>query len=349
MQNKNTQGAFMSYFQLTTALGMALVLTACGGGGGSSPAGGGSNGATSGVSVTPSVPAFQASTIVNTVFIHSSTEPEVQSAFTRLNAERSQCGFGTLRQSTTLDMAAQNHADWQNLNNYSSHSEVPGTLGYTGANPLERTTYAGYAGVDVLEGLTRYVGRTSKAGLGEGELRDLFLAPYHMLALLRGSRNVGVAIRNSVDVNASVSGVVTELEFGYLPADGKQLPSTTDVLTYPCEGVTGTRYRLIGESPQVEANRNYITNPSGQPIFIMVREGNLLVVASFSLTDVGSGTPVMVKPLTFGNDRNASIRSNEVILIPDTPLGSLKQYAVTISGTNAGVTFSRSFTFTTGL
>lgn len=338
----------MNYFQLTTALGMALVLTACGGGGGSGPAGGGAGGAASGTSVTPSLPAFQASSIVNSVFIHSSTEPEVQSAFTRLNAERSQCGFGSLKQATELDLAARNHADWQNLNNYSSHSEVPGTLGYTGANPLERTTFAGYAGVEVLEGLTRYVGRTSKAGLGEGELRDLFLAPYHMLALLRGSRNVGVAIRNSVDVNASVSGVVTELEFGYLPSEGKQLPSTTDVLTYPCEGVTGTRYRLIGESPQVEASRNYITNPTGQPIFVMVREGNTLVVTSISVTDTQSGTGVATKTLTFANDRNGMLRPNEVIVIPDVALAPGTQYAVALAGTNSGIAFTRSFSFTTG-
>ena len=339
----------MNYFGLTATLAISLVLSACGGGGGGGSAtGGGSNGSVSGTIVSPSLPAFQASSIDSSVFIHSSAEPEVQSAFTRLNAERSQCGFGSLKQATALDVAARNHADWQNINNYSTHSEVSGTQGYTGVSPLERTTYAGYAGVEVFEGLTRYVGRTSKAGLGEGELRDLFLAPYHMLALLRGSRDVGIAIRSSVDVNANVGGVVTELELGYLPADGKQLPSTTDVLTYPCEGVTGTRRTLMGESPQVEAARNYITNPTGQPIYIMVREGNVLAVTSFSLTDVLSGTSLVVKPLTFANDRNGLTRSNEVILIPDTPLGSLKQYAVTINGTNAGVAFSRSFTFTTG-
>lgn len=330
-------------------LAVALCLTACGGGGGggASPSGLGTLG-TGGVNV-PAPPVYQASSIDNSVTTYTTTEPEVKNAFDRLSAERSQCGFGALRQSQSLELAARNHADWQNLNNYTSHSEISGTLGYTGVTPLERTAYAGYAGVDVSEGLTRYVGRTSKSGMGESESRTLLLAPYHMLAMLRGTRDVGIAIRNSVDVNASVGGVVTEFELGYLPSDGKQLPSSSDVLTYPCDGVIGTRYKLTSETPQVEASRNYITNPTGQPIYVVVREGNNLTVSSASVVNALTGSSIATKSLTYSNDRNGMLRPNEVLVIPDVALEPSTPYAVVLTGSNSGVAFTRSFSFTTGI
>jgi uncharacterized protein YkwD len=338
----------MNLLRLNTSLAMTLVLSACGGGGGSGSATVTSTGATSGVTVTASVPSFLASTIDNSVFTHSSTEPEVQSAFTRLNTERSQCGFGALKQSTLLDLAAKNHADWQNINNYVSHSEIAGTPGFTGVSVWDRILATGYTTNDVGEGLTKHTGQTTKTGLGESELRQLFLAPYHLLTLVRGWRDVGIAIRSSLDVAASVPAVVAQLDFSYIPSTGKQLPSTTDVLTYPCQGVTGTRLALIGESPQVEAGRNYVTNPTGQPIVIMVREGNALSITSFDVMNTQTGAAVLSKLFTSVNDRNGIVRVNESMLIPDVPLVALTQYSVNVSGLNSGVAFTRSFTFTTG-
>jgi uncharacterized protein YkwD len=352
---------------------VALTVAACGGGGGGgSTAGGGTPttySATCADSTTQTSTVSQsdanakcptASTIVNAALPVASTYAasgltEELTAFNLLNSERERCGFGTLTQNAALDKAAKAHADWQNLNDIFSHLETAGTPGFTGIGASDQIAAAGYANLGaagVPFTSVSYV--TNKLGLGVKSVRGLLNAPYHMRDMLEGYREIGVAARTSGDVSTSFNTAVFQLDLAYTSTAGKMLQSSSDVLTYPCDGTTGTDRQLTGEVPNPTANldgtggRNLATSPLGGSVFVQLRYGNTLAITSATMTQVSNGAAVILRtPVTSSNSGNAFL-SHQGYVAADAPLLANTSYQVTIDGTNNGTAFSRSFTFTTG-
>ncbi len=87
----------------SAAIAAAFFVAACGGGGG-----GGSNAA---------APATPASTpLTNLTSPQYAADSAQLAALTVLNQQRQQCGFEALQENTTLDQAAQAHAQYMGLN-----------------------------------------------------------------------------------------------------------------------------------------------------------------------------------------------------------------------------------------
>jgi hypothetical protein len=126
-----------------------------------------------------------------------------------------------------------------------------------------------------------------------------------------------------------------------------QRQSSTDVLTYPCSGITGTAYQLTGEDPNPVTPRNLATNPIGQPILVQVLLGRTLIITSATVTGP-SGAVALLPTMTQTNDPNGRLSSNTAVIMPDLPLQPNTTYSVVINGTNNGVAFTRSFSFSTG-
>jgi len=330
-----------------------LGLSACGGGGGSSSSS--TTPPTSSV-VTPS-PSVVASSvdIVNT----APTAPtgygvEELAAYNRFNNHRSQCGFGYLTQNTALDTSAGNHLRWMVANNTVSHTEVLGTTAYTGSTAQSRMIAAGYlSGTQFGEVLTggSFVAKT---GFGVTGARLLLAAPYHLLSLMGSNRDIGIRLQSdgapstSADITYTGSSTVTWLVADMAASVSRpvQLQTSNEVLTYPCQGVTDTDYEVRAESPNPVPARDLSVQPIGQPVLIQALRGRVLVISSVTLTGP-LGSVALLPTMTSSNDPNSILASNQAMVMPSAPLSANSTYTVAVSGTQGGVVFSKSFSFTT--
>lgn len=326
------------------------ALTACGGGGGGS-----SDTAAAPVVAAPVV----GSPIVTTVAAATYTVgSEEVAAFDLLNAERSRCGFGLLTQNTALDTAAKAHASYMILNNQQSHSETSGLAGFTGVLPADRVLAAGYSSINTTgygqpsESFTTVPNTNTLLGSGVIATRGLLAAPYHLQGMFRGYKDAGTSVVLASSLVTGATYIRPVFNFGTPSASSPQLPGASEVLTYPCQGSTGINYQLAAnESPEPVPGRNLFASPLGHPILINVRYGNTLGITSATLIKVSTGAPIVLRaPYTKITDtvNSSQYYANEGFILPDGPLEPSTQYQATVNGTNNGVSFSRTFSFTTG-
>jgi uncharacterized protein YkwD len=311
---------------------MAAVLVGCGGGGG---------GSTPAQSVAPApAPVPVAANLVTSVPAASYTGEQAV-AFNLINAERNRCGFGLLAQNEKLDAAAKAHAAYtpqSAITGEDLHAEVPGRAGFTGATPTARASAQGYSGA---------VTEVMSLGTGTSAVRALLSAPYHLRGLMDGYRDIGIGI--FVSPLALYPYFVANL--GTQTGVGVQHLGNSDVVTYPCEGVTGVNFQLRGEIPNPVPGRNLSANPIGTPVLIKVRDGNVLTITNAGMINVGTGAVIALRaPISAANDPNGAgyFKPSEAYIAPDAPLMRGTMYQVTITGTNNGAAFSRTFSFTTG-
>lgn len=342
--NKMTNSA-----TLAASIAAALLLTACGGGGGSAVSTDSAPGSTTTTTVATTTTTTVASSIVSNVNpANYGAGSNQRTAYDYLNAQRNACGFGLLQQSTQIDQAAQAHADYLSTNNvvnthFENQQQFP--TGFTGVQVNDRLIAAGYQPTVSTEVITGPI-TASMFGLplGEEAVRHLMAAPYHGMGVLGGTRDIGVGVNNRGDYVINLGATV---------ARSVQSPSTTDVLTYPCAGLTNVITKTYGnENPSPITGRNLQTQPIGHPIYVKVRDGQTLNLTAVDLRIDGSNTAVTLNTLNSDNDANNLITpyagKSLWILMPNTPLQANAMYRFTATGTNNGQPVNINFTFTTG-
>lgn len=346
------------------------TLAACGGGGGGGSPGATtftatcSNGTTKASTVSladaqAQCPAVTATPIVVTV--PAATYPaasEELAAFSLFNAERARCGFGLLAQNDKLDVAARGHADWLLANKAGGHYQTSGTTGFTGVTPDDRAAAAGYAALGAFQSSeSEHDTGGPKIGGAVHGVRSLLNAPYHLVGMMGGYRDVGVAVRDMADMAdigvALNNRHVVNIDFGYKIAKGLQAAGSGSVRTYPCDGSTGVNRLLIAETPSPVPGRDLRALPLGTSVGVVGDVGSTLTITSATMTTATGAAVALRVPVTSANDPNAVgtvkyLYQNEGFFSADAPLDPNTQYQVNISGTNNGVVFSRSFMFTTG-
>lgn len=334
-------------FKYSFLLVVAVGLVACGGGGSSTqtqnPA------AAAGVSSTPYTPFALTSALVTSVPASTylaGSEEEI--AFNLLNAERQNCGFGLLTQNPQLDQSSKAHADWLLVNNYTLHWEVAGTTGFTGVAPADRIFAAGYTAGVGTEAEYDDSFSNNKAGLAQKAIHTFLNAPYHAFTLLSGYKDVGIAMRSSLDTSTPQNRVVANLNFGYKTATGQQSGSMSNVATYPCQGSANVEYQLKTESPNPVPGRNLGTNPLGSTIVVILNPNQIAKITNATVTNTATGAPVTMRaPVDYSNDPNGMLAANEAYVSADAPMAPNTTYQVVLNGTNGTTPFSRTFTFTT--
>lgn len=331
--------------KISVLAGMATAafLSGCGGGGGS-----GIN-----VPAPPGTP----STEIGSALVASSYSGEELAAFNAFNTARITCGFGSLLQNAAIDRAALSHVTWMVDNNSFSHDEVAGTPAFTGVTLGQRLIAALYTDwVSYGEVLTAQTGG-SKSGFGLLGARNLLAAPYHLMGLMQGNREIGISVKSGGPVGSgadiSYSGAVAKLWFAADMAASNRLPpqsqAAADVLTYPCQDVSGTAWQLTNESPNPIPARDLAARPIGQPVFVQVLAGQVLAISSVEMVRAADLTPVAIAVvLNAGNDPNHELTGNQAVIIPDAPLSPGTPYRVTVRGSNNGSSFLKSFSFSTG-
>lgn len=277
---------------------------------------------------------------------------EEQAAFALLNKERLNCGFGALARNSQLDTAARGHANWMLVNNATGHGQTANTTGFTGANPIDRISAAGYAAGTYDDENLDIGGRSKAAGFGELAVRGLLSAPYHLGGMVSGYRDVGISVMSSDDVGTTTKfqpRVVTQFDLAVATTATAQAPTAGTVLSYPCDGTTGTFTTVSNESPTPVAGRNLATSPIGQAIYLAGDAGKSLSISSAVVQEKVTGnTLTLLPPITGANDPNKVLQANEAVLLPEAALKVNTQYTVTIVGANAGGSFTKTFSFTTG-
>lgn len=366
---------------LILAIATALALAACGGGGGGG--GGGlalsaatpSSSTTANTNTTPATtpsatPASTSTTTTTSTTTSTSTTlpsevvttaqtstyaaaSEAATAFALLNSERQACGFGTLAQNSKLDSAATSFSTYLLANNYAGHYEDAGKPGYTGNSPLDRATSAGYNAAFIADLNTEITGVSDITGKGVFSIRSLLSAPYHLTDFIAPYREIGISILSSDTVGSTATYGKRSIEqYDLATATGatNQVPSGDAVLSYPCDGVLGTFFELVNESPSPVPGRDLMANPLGQPVALEVREGQTITIASAKMNvgDANGAAVALRTPMTSSNDPNNVLKANQALVIPDVALQKSTAYYVAITGTNDGVNFTKTFTFTTG-
>ncbi|WP_143450907.1 CAP domain-containing protein [Janthinobacterium sp. BJB301] len=351
------------------AAAVATLLIACGGGGG-----GGDTEKNTEIGVTPPItppvtppvtppinppvtppviPPAVDSTIQTEVLLATyAVGTEQRYAYDYLNAQRLACGFGLLQQDSKLDVAAQGHASYLSVNHLVSHyqNQVGYPNGFTGTTLNDRLTNAGYvatSGAEVLTELFPYSAYQSYgSSYGQSAVMDFFTAPYHGNGILQGQRDVGIGFgvtdtywrRVVINIGSTASRTLQQI-------------NADNVLTYPCEGTTGVLSKsYTDEIPSPIAGRRLLDNPIGHPIYVKVRDGNILVLSGYVLRKTGTNLDIPLQLLNKENDPNRLITDSSVaILMPLFPLEKNSSYEFASTGMNSGIAISVSFTFATGM
>ncbi len=328
-----------SHFTLAHLLAIltALALVGCGGGG------------TDKSSIpVENTDAFLVSSVPATTYTGQALR-----AFDVLNTERARCGFGQLAQNSRIDTAADGHSVWMLKNDLQVHDQIRGTVGFTGTTVGDRLRAAGYPSARTLGEVISPISDWTKNA--EAGVRLLFNAPYHGLGLLRGYREVGIGFRTTRDVDLPgefLSGKLT-INLATSLAEVGQTPGNNMVRTYPCEGTQGVLHLLWGESPSPVPDRDLVTRPLGSTVLVAGDINKKLIITAASMTGPGGVAVALRSAVTESNDPNgapgrAYLLTHEAFISADAPLATNTAYNVSISGTNGGMPFSRSFEFTTG-
>lgn len=265
--------------------------------------------------------------------------------FTTLNRLRTHCGFGMLANNESLRAAATDHANYIDTNGnrvltaglslHEQFSQFPD--GFTGFTVADRVRYRGYLSPSLGEVIAGSMASKSA-------VHGLLSAPYHTRSLLGGQTEVGIASRGAI-----------VMDFG-LPA--KRQRSGDGILTYPCEGITGTQVSLSAETPSPYRPRNLAASPIGQAVYFFADESlelapgrkTLMDITNLSMTEAVSGTEVVLLPLmNRETDPNFNfITAGFAYAAPDQPLKALTTYRVRATVNAAGKTTLVDYRFTTG-
>lgn len=329
---------------------LTIMLSACGGGGG----GGGGGASTPAAPVTSgSTPVPLNTTIPPTTYVANT----FQSGYlTDLNTIRGTLGVGLLAQSTSLDTAAQHHAD------YISHNYVPSTMngvidpttgllyghsedsGYPlfyAATPQARDLLAGFSGS------TTEVGANTNAGdsyAGISAVETLMNTVYHRATLLSELlRYIGIGF------NTTSTALAGE---GWSFADMGQVANpvtfpTGTMVTYPVAGGTDAYpfWMTSWEQPSPPLGVSN-TQPLGGSISLQIPANHTIGVTGFTLTD-SSGNPVPVYQENPSTDASGNLPGNVAAIIPQAPLALGATYTANFTGTDNGTSLSKNWTFST--
>jgi uncharacterized protein YkwD len=335
----------MKFRNLTAISASAVFLVACGGGGGSTT-----------VPVTPTNPTAPPVVVDQNALQNSAGTSTYSgvflSAYNTLNSARLAYGVGALNQNGKLDTAALNHAKYVTLRwaakdfTNTGHVEDASKPGFTGVNPSDRISFAGYAAVGTGEAMTTFIAVDGvQSDPGVTAINNLLSGPYHRFALFDGYRDLGVG--DSSDRFAGEGGVNHTVVLNMAVAQGmqNQLPSQSWVGVWPLDNAVDVRYGFAGETPNpIPANNGAC---AGYPVSVQVRGGQTLSTTSFTMTDAG-GAAVSVQLSTAATDANpAQARANSAYIIPFKPLKLNTKYTAHFVGNANGVAIDKTWSFTT--
>jgi uncharacterized protein YkwD len=337
-----------SNFGLLVISAATAALTGCGGGGNSAPS------ASTPVATTPTSPTLVTPvTTVQAAELQAATPAAYPAgsvegiAFNEFNAFRAIEGLGPVRQNANIDIAAKNHAAYvqTNQSGADAHHEIAGNPGFTGAEPGDRMTAAGYAGNYTTEVI-------AFEGIQMTSVQTLLSTVYHRNAMMvQGLTDAGIA--------PGIDSGPTYINAGYI----KQQKNAGDYVgVYPYDKQTGVPMTHHTESPnpfyqEFDMTQANVCAKTSYPISIASEASTILNVTSFTVTPEGQSAPLDVRLMTRdSNEQNKQyLRANVAFIVGKAPFTLGTKYTVhfvgTATGTGTGsangLAIDKSWTFTT--
>ncbi len=293
-------------------------------------------------------------------------------AFARLNAIRSSMGMPTLSENSTLQRAAQAHAEYLVRNRLSTHKEQAGREGFTGIFPVDRALRVGYP--------ARFVGEnlSTKSPDARDAVAGLFSAIYHRFGFLDPAFDeVGIGIaqdvhdpRNSAFVfemgNSELAQVCTEKSFRgagryvygvcadthhridariYQRARNQIKERSPGILIYPFDGQQEVSPVFYQESPDPLPDYDV----SGFPVSVEFNDRYFrkVTLEDFRLYEVGGREVASVRILDKSTDPNHKLTWRQFALLPLTRLKYGTTYRAEIRYRHRNKSRRLSWTFTT--
>lgn len=310
---------------LLLSLLLASLLSACGGGSGST--------ASAAAPTTASSSAFDTAAYPSAPL---STGIVADDGRNWINYRRAQVGIAMLTQNSTIDRAAQNHSDYQRINNVISHDEVAGKGGFTGVGLDARLAAAGvsleannYAYGEVISATTN----TSGFFMAE----ELVTAIYHRFVMFEPIfKEIGTGSGTTArDYTYFTADFVAN--HGYGPGLGRGR-----LVVWPYNGQGAVQPNFF--SDQEEPDPVDGVNEVGYPVSVQGDFSAKVQVASFTIRP-RNGNPLAVKLLQRSTD--AKTPASAAAIIPLSKLAAATTYDVAFSGSADGVPLTLTWSFTT--
>ncbi|KQV45132.1 hypothetical protein ASC93_00840 [Massilia sp. Root335] len=249
-------------------------------------------------------------------------------AFDEFNAFRAIEGLGPVRQNANIDIAAKNHAAYvqTNQSGADAHHEIAGKPGFTGADPGDRVTAAGYASNYTTEVI-------AFEGIQQTSVQALLSTVFHRNAMMvQGLTDAGIA-------PGSDSGP-TYIDAGYIK---QQKNAGNYVGVFPYDKQTGVPMTHHTESPnpfyqEFEMTQANVCAKTSYPISIATEASTVLKVTSFTVMPEGRSTPLDVRLMTRdSNDQNLQyLSANVAYIVGKAPFTPGTKYIVHFVGTATG-------------
>lgn len=268
-------------------------------------------------------------------------DPERADAFNAFNEIRAAAGLGLLRQNAQLDVAAQGHSSYLDLNIQAGHFQDPSKPGFTGTDWNARTLAAGYAQGGYIAEVVSTGGADGqgKPISARGHVDELMGTPYHRRAMLqREPSDIGIGRTLQRQGNVVVNFANT--------ATNRQGAPGQLVTVWPADSAVGVLRSGCCESPDPMPELR--GQPWGYPVSIQASERCRLSVTSFQLRDA-SGADVPLKLLSYATDPNrVYLGEFFAALMPLSPLKASTRYTASFSGQACDLPVVKTWSFTTG-
>lgn len=321
----------------STALLLALALTACGGGGSS---GSSANPvASSGPAPAAPPPAVPAPGVA----CAPGDAPLVRAnVFALVNVFRSTVGLPELSRLAAFDGTAQAHAQYLVANGTSGVSESTGLPCFTGVDLPARLAGAGLVTTDVPGSRTRIelafafttpVGAEPQAwDLVNDTLNNLY---GRMFLFDARSRQIGLGF------SAQPGGQQRAMVFDTALLAGSGAGDSAAWAVWPRDGATELPVQM--RASNVKPLDASLTE--GYPVSL--HAALPVQVSRFVLTNAGNGQAVEATLLTNANDRNAFLTPGEAALVPHAPLAAGSTYRVELDALVGATPLQLAWSFTT--
>lgn len=314
----------------------AGLLSACGGGGSDS----GSTATSSTTTATGTPVGFDTSAYVGAPVSVGNVAADGRNW---INYRRAQFGVVQLAQNTVVDRAAQNHSDYQRINDVITHDEEAGKSGFTGVGLDARLATVGFKLTPNNYAYGEIISATTNSS-GFFMAEELVTAIYHRFVMFEPvfkemGTGSGTTARNYTYFTADF---VANNGYGPGLGGGKLLP-------WPFNGQTGVQPNFF--SDQEEPDPVDTANEVGYPVSVHGDIGVNVVVSSFTIRPRNGGN-LAVKLLQHSTDYNAKTRTyntpkSAAAIVPLTRLNAGTVYDVAFAGTVDGAPASLSWSFTT--
>lgn len=301
---------------------------------------------------TPTPPPIQAASLITPAPSAYTVGTESATVYAAMNEFRAAQGLGPILQSTNIDLAAKNHQNYvfTHSSGGDPHKEISGMAGFTGVDPIDRLSAAGYAATVAGEVIAF---NTNWPITRSNVVEILADSVYHRTGMIaQGMTHMGFAPQGDNGPSYINLGQIVP-----------QKNAGNYVGTYPVNGQTGLSLTHYVESP----NPFYLEMPmtsdnmckfTSYPISVASEASTVLSVTSFTATEDGQASLLDVRLITKATSPQDTVYlgANVAFIVGKAPFKKNTKYNVrfvgtatgSATGTANGMAIDKSWSFTTG-